>query len=158
MISLLIFIAKIVNNPCKTNLYLRKHPQQLFCVFTPFFPNFFQPKNYFIIFEEFRQICAKFHKFAMKIRGEIICQSWLLFTPFFNFPIVTHHMMGTYLIIVTTLTTWGGVPFSSQRTFFHRELYMDCFKKSLLENKKQICTFFENVRCIIPKSKCHKIY
>ena len=57
-------------------------------VFTPFFPNFFQQKNYSIIFEEFRQLCAKFHKFAMKISGEIISQSWLLFTPFFNFPIV----------------------------------------------------------------------
>ena len=32
-----------------------------------------------------------------------------------------------YLIIVTTATTGGGVPFSSRRTFFHREREMDCF-------------------------------
>ena len=32
-----------------------------------------------------------------------------------------------HLIIVTTATTGGGVPFSSRRTFFHREREMDCF-------------------------------
>ena len=32
-----------------------------------------------------------------------------------------------YLIIVTTLTTWGGVLFSSRRTFSHRERERDCF-------------------------------
>ena len=32
-----------------------------------------------------------------------------------------------YLIIVTTATTGGGVPFSSRRTFFHREREMDRF-------------------------------
>ena len=35
-----------------------------------------------------------------------------------------------YLIIVTTLTTWGGVPFSSRRTFLHRERERDCFQES----------------------------
>ena len=33
----------------------------------------------------------------------------------------------THLIIVTTPTTWGGVPFSSWRTFFHRERDRNCF-------------------------------
>ena len=32
-----------------------------------------------------------------------------------------------YLILVTTTTTGGSVPFSSRRTFFHRERKMDCF-------------------------------
>ena len=36
-----------------------------------------------------------------------------------------------YLIIVTTATTGGGVPFSSRRTSFHRERKMDCFQESL---------------------------
>ena len=33
----------------------------------------------------------------------------------------------TYLILVTTATTGGSVPFSSRRTFFHWERKMDCF-------------------------------
>jgi len=37
---------------------------------------------------ELRELCAKFWKFWIKIDREIICQSWLLLTPFFNFPIV----------------------------------------------------------------------
>ena len=45
----------------------------------------------------------------------------------------------TYLIIVTTATTGGGVPFSSRRTFFHREREMDCFysENKNTENTKQ---------------------
>ena len=31
---------------------------------------------------------SKFGKFSLKIGGEIICQSWLLLTPFFNLTIV----------------------------------------------------------------------
>ena len=75
---------------------LEKTPPTAFLRFYPIFSQFFQLKKYFIIFEEFRQLCAIFHKFAMKISGEIICQSWLLFTPFFNFPIVQCCMLGTW--------------------------------------------------------------
>ena len=35
-----------------------------------------------------RQLCAKFCKFWAKIHREMICQSWLLLTPFFNLTIV----------------------------------------------------------------------
>ena len=50
------------------------------------FPSFFlSQKNKPHIFEELRQLCAKFHRFSMKISGEIICQSWPLCTLFFNF-------------------------------------------------------------------------
>ena len=59
-----------------------------FLHFTRFFLNFVQKRNYSIILEEFGQLCAIFQKFAMKISGEIICQSWLLLTPFFNLTIV----------------------------------------------------------------------
>ena len=48
-----------------------------------------------------------------------------------------------YLIIVTTLTTWGGVPFSSRRTFFHRKRERDCFLGKFIQRlKTQMCTFF----------------
>ena len=40
------------------------------------------------VFGELRQLCAKFGKFWAKIHREMIGQSWLLLTPFFNFPIV----------------------------------------------------------------------
>ena len=40
------------------------------------------------VFGELRQLCAKFGKIWAKIHREMICQSWLLLTPFFNFPIV----------------------------------------------------------------------
>ena len=49
----------------------------------------------------------------------LVCQ-------FFPSTLVTMRIV-SYLIIVTTLTTWGGVPFSSRRTFFHRERERDCF-------------------------------
>ena len=68
--------------------WLEKTPPTAFCILPNFFLILFNKKNYSIILEEFRQLCAIFHKFAMKISGEIICQSWPLFTPFFNFPIV----------------------------------------------------------------------
>ena len=47
--------------------------------------------------------------------------------------------LSAYLIIVTTATTGGGVPFSSRRTFFHREREMDCFysENKNTENTKQ---------------------
>ena len=39
-------------------------------------------------FGELRQLCAKFGKFWAEIHREMICQSWLLWSPFFYFPIV----------------------------------------------------------------------
>ena len=51
----------------------------------------------------------------------------------------TDYCTRPYLIIVTTATTGGGVPFSSRRTFFHREREMDCFysENKNTENTKQ---------------------
>ena len=40
-----------------------------------------------------------------------------------------------YLILVTTATTGGSVPFSSRRTFFHREGKIDCLRKVYSETK-----------------------
>ena len=56
-------------------------PFSFFCVFL-FFPSFFFKNPH--IFEEFLQLCTKFHKFSMKISRETICQSWLLWGLFFN--------------------------------------------------------------------------
>ena len=36
---------------------------------------------------------SKFGEFSLKIGGEIICQSWPLLTPFFNFRIVQCEIM-----------------------------------------------------------------
>ena len=59
----------------ETNLDLRKHPQQVFGFFPHFFLNFSSEKNNPHILEELRQLCAKFHDFSMKIRGETRVQS-----------------------------------------------------------------------------------
>ena len=42
----------------------------------------------FLIFWMFLHHPSKFGEFSLKIGGEIICQSWPLLTPFFNFRIV----------------------------------------------------------------------
>ena len=44
--------------------------------------------NYSLDFWMFIHHPSKFGKFLLKIGGEIICQSWPLLTPFFNFRIV----------------------------------------------------------------------
>ena len=50
---------------------LCKHPLQVFV----FVSLFFSLKNNPFIFEEFIQLCAKFHNLFITISGEIICQS-----------------------------------------------------------------------------------
>ena len=47
-----------------------------------------QTKNNPHIIEELRQLCAKFHDFWMKIRGETIIQSWTFLTLFLRKRIV----------------------------------------------------------------------
>ena len=72
----------------ETNLNLHKHPQQVFFYFFPvFFLIFFQKNNPHIL-EELRQLCAKFHDFSMKIRGETRVQSWTILALFFRKRIV----------------------------------------------------------------------
>ena len=47
---------------------------------------------------------SKFDKFSLKIGGEIICQTWLLFTPYFNLPIVHWlHLKGLCPVCVVML-------------------------------------------------------
>ena len=53
-----------------------------------------------------------------------------------------HLNIETYLIFVTTATTGGGVPFSSRRTFFHRERERDCFQQSLFKDYKHKVAHF----------------
>ena len=71
-----------------TNLILWQHPQQVFYDLKNQFLKIFGKKNIFFIFWMFLHHPSKFGEFSLKIGGEIICQSWALFTPFFNFPIV----------------------------------------------------------------------
>ena len=75
----------------ETSLDLRKHPQQVFWIFFKFFKYLFSIFVFIWVIGELRELCAKFWKFWIKIDREIICQSWLLLTPFFNFPIVHCH-------------------------------------------------------------------
>ena len=57
-------------------------------------------------------------------------------------PWCDHHWLEPYLILVTTATTGGGVPFSSRRTFFHRERERDCFHQSLFKDYKHKVAHF----------------
>ena len=71
-----------------TNLILWQHPQQVFYNFKNLFLKIFGKSIIFLIFWMFLHHPSKFGEFSLKIGGEIICQSWPLLTPFFNFRIV----------------------------------------------------------------------
>ena len=71
-----------------TNLILWQHPQQVFYNFKNPFLKIFGKSIIFLIFWMFLHHPSKFGEFSLKIGGEIICQSWPLLTPFFNFRIV----------------------------------------------------------------------
>ena len=49
---------------------------------------------------ELKELCAKFWNFWIDIHKEIICQSWLLLTTFFNFPIVHCALVGFIRLII----------------------------------------------------------
>ena len=72
----------------ETNLDLSKHPEQVFWIFFKFFKYFFLIFVFVWLNGELMELCAKFWNFWIDIHREIICQSWLLLTTFFNFPIV----------------------------------------------------------------------
>ena len=71
-----------------TKLILSQHPQQVFYNFKNPFLKIFGKSIIFLIFWMFLHHPSKFGEFSLKIGGEIICQSWPLLTPFFNFHIV----------------------------------------------------------------------
>ena len=71
-----------------TKLILSQHPQQVFYNFKNPFLKIFGKSIIFLIFWMFLHHPSKFGEFSLKIGGEIICQSWPLLTPFFNFCIV----------------------------------------------------------------------
>ena len=71
-----------------TKLILSQHPQQVFYNFKNPFLKIFGKSIIFLIFWMFLHHPSKFGEFSLKIGGEIICQSWPLLTPFFNFRIV----------------------------------------------------------------------
>ena len=61
----------------------------------------------FLIFWMFLHHPSKFGEFSLKIGGEIICQSWPLLTPFFNFRIVQWCRWSLAFTSRWT-TSWGG--------------------------------------------------
>jgi len=63
-------------------------PNRFFFIFFSFVKYLFKIFVFIWVFGELRQLCAKFGKFWAKIHREMNCQSWLLLTTFFNFPIV----------------------------------------------------------------------
>ena len=71
-----------------TNLILWQHPQQVFYDLKNQFLKIFGKSIFFLIFLMFLHHPSKFGEISLKIGGEIICQSWPLLTPFFNFRIV----------------------------------------------------------------------
>ena len=71
-----------------TNLILWQHPQQFFYDLKNPFLKIFGKLIIFFKFLVFLHHPSKFGEFSLKIGGEIICQSWPLLTPFFNFRIV----------------------------------------------------------------------
>ena len=71
-----------------TNLILWEHPQQVFYDSKNHFLKIFGKSIIVWIFCMFLHHPSKFGEFSLKIGGEIICQSWPLLTPFFNFCIV----------------------------------------------------------------------
>ena len=72
----------------ETNLDLSKHPEQVFWIFFKVFKYLFSIFVFVWVNGELMELCAKFWNFWIDIHREIICQSWLLLTTFFNFPIV----------------------------------------------------------------------
>ena len=72
----------------ETNLDLSKHPEQVFWNFFKVFKYLFSIFVFIWLNGELRELCAKFWNFWINIHKEIICQSWLLLTQIFNFPIV----------------------------------------------------------------------
>ena len=72
----------------ETNLDLRKHPQQVFWIFSLFFKHMCSIFVFICVFGELRELCAKILNFWNNIHREIICQSWPLLTPFYSGPIV----------------------------------------------------------------------
>ena len=72
----------------ETNLDLRKHPQQVFWIFSLFFKHMCSIFVFICVFGELRELCAKILNFWTNIHREIICQSWPLLTPFYSGPIV----------------------------------------------------------------------
>ena len=88
----------------ETSLDLRKHPQQVFWIFFWFFKYLFLIFVFIWEIGELRELCEKFRNFWIKIDREIICQSWLLLTPFFNFPIV--HCEETIRIKIPLVKRW----------------------------------------------------
>ena len=71
-----------------TNLILWQHPQQFFYDLKNPFLKIFGKLIIFFKFLVFLHHPSKFGEISLKIGGEIICQSWPLLTPFFNFRIV----------------------------------------------------------------------
>ena len=80
-----------------TKLILSQHPQQVFYNFKNPFLKIFGKSIIFLIFWMFLHHPSKFGEFSLKIGGEIICQSWPLLTPFFNFRIV--HWYWTVFVV-----------------------------------------------------------
>ena len=72
----------------ETNLDLRKHPQQVFWIFSLFFKHMCSIFVFICVFGELRELCAKILNFWTNIHREIICQSWPLLTPFYSGPTV----------------------------------------------------------------------
>ena len=64
------------------------NPQQVFYDFKNPFLEIFGKSIIVWIFGMFLHHPSKFSEFSLKIGGEIICESWPLLTPFFNFRIV----------------------------------------------------------------------
>ena len=67
---------------------MRKDPQQVCCYLKILFSYYLAKKLLKNLVWMFIHHFSKFDKFSLKIGGEIICQSWLLLTPFFNLTIV----------------------------------------------------------------------
>ena len=88
------FIKKVPSLLREDFFDLSKHPQQTFWTFFAYSTNICFQNLYFWVNGELRELYAKKLNFRIIIHREIICQSWLLLTPFFNFPIVQwlHHL------------------------------------------------------------------
>ena len=71
-----------------TKLILSQHPHQVFYNFKNPFLKIFGKSIILLIFWMFLHQPSKFGEISLKIGGEIICQSWPLLTPVFNFRIV----------------------------------------------------------------------
>ena len=63
--------------------------------------------NFFLIFWMFLHHPSKFGEFSLKIGGEMICQSWPLLTPFFNFRIVHCGLLFAILMMQAQIKSEG---------------------------------------------------